>query len=541
MIDPLAHASPPEAAGPGQMPSSWSMSDVLRRAYATFATRAAILLPDRTVTFADLRTRVRRAAHALADLGTGRGDRVALWLDNCPEFLEVEQAAFLAGYVRTALSPRLHTREVLHIVGDCSPRVLVTSPDRARDLLAAGVGHSCVVVSVGQTPVPGAVDYHAAVSDAPETDVEPLGATDYDLAALLYTSGTTGRPKAAMQTQASWCAMLTGLWAELPSLDERDVVLHVGEMGHLSGSVGTACYARGAATAFLDRFSPESVLRTVEELRVSVLPVVPTMLAGLVEAAEGVRYDLSSLRAVPYGGSAVAPQLLARADDAFGEVLVQLYGLSEALVPLTALGPARHSAPAAGDRPPHLASAGRPHPMVDIRIESEDGTTAREGERGEVLVRSPTVMTGYWNDPAATAAVTGPDGWFRTGDIGYLSNGDLYLVDRKKDVIVTGGYNVYPAEVERVIRTMPGVDDVVVVGAPDARWGETVVALVAPRPGQVVGEDEVIAVCRAHLASYKKPTSVHIVETLPVNSAGKVLRREIRAQFWNDRDRRIGE
>jgi acyl-CoA synthetase (AMP-forming)/AMP-acid ligase II len=312
-------------------------------------------------------------------------------------------------------------------------------------------------------------------------------------------------------------------------------------MSHLSGSVGTACYSRGAATAMLRKFEPEAVLRAIAELGVTVLPLVPTMLSALVDAAERVTVDLSTLRAIPYGGSAIAPQLLERARTAFGDVLVQLYGLSEALVPLAALSPAAHRGDGGQRSAQRLSSAGRPTPFVDMRVLTDEGTEADPGTAGEILVRGDTVMAGYWANQAATREVMTPDGWLRTGDVGYLAeDGYLYLVDRKRDVIVSGGYNVYPAEVERVIETLPEVHEVVVVGAPDERWGETVTAVIALKAGAQLSAERIVEVCRQQLAGYKKPTSVHFVGDLPKNSTGKLLRREVRERFWEGRERSVG-
>src|SRR3954452_11032576 len=521
-----------------------SMGTILVHGYANFSMNPAVLGSGPTISFGELQARVHQVANALFDLGVRPGDRVAMWLDNCAEFLEVEQAEFLSGFVRTALSPRLHLDEVVNIVEDCTPRVVVVSDENAAALLdkLRPSGRPPTVVSVGPRHVAGAHAYQELIAaGSTEPPPTPLPTAD-DLAALLYTSGTTGRPKAAALRHRNWVAMITGLMAELPPIGEGDVVLHAGPMSHLSGSVGTACYGRGAATVMLRRFEPSVVLETVAKFGVTVLPLVPTMLASLTAEAERGAFDLSTLRAIPYGGSAVAPTLLQRAHRVFGDVLVQVYGLSEALVPLALLPPSAHrSSP--GERAPRLlTSTGRATPFVDIRIVTDEGSLAEAGQRGEIEVRSETMMTGYWRKPSATAEVMTADGWLRTGDVGYREkDGYLYIVDRKSDLIVTGGFNVYPAEVEKVIEALPQVDEVVVVGAPHERWGETVTAVLTLKPGRSLTAEQVLEACRAHLASYKKPTSIQVVDALPKNSSGKLLRREVRDRFWADRERQIGE
>ena len=518
-----------------------SMAALIARMYERYPRCTAVRGVAAPVPFADLRERVYRVAAALVGLGTVPGDRVVLWLENGPEFLEVEQAAFLCGFVRTALSPKLHVDDVLRILDDCGPRVVVTDAARADQLVARPAGRTAEVVVVDERRSPACHCYEhlleSAVPVAPA--VPPPGPAD--LAALLYTSGTTGTAKAAMLTHANWIAMVSGLMAELPPIDSSDVVLHAGPMAHLSGSIGTACYVRGAATATLRAFDAATTLQTVQDLGVTVLPLVPTMLRALTAEAETGRYDLSSLRAVPYGGSAISAGAAREAYDRFGEVLVQVYGLSEALVPVAALSPAAHRSDPGSPAPQRLGSTGRPTPFVELRLVSEEGAEVPGRERGEIQVRGGTVMAGYWRRPEQTAEILRSDGWLATGDIGYRDDeGYLYIVDRKGDAIISGGINVYPAEVERVIALLPEIDDVVVVGAPHEKWGETVTAVVVLKPGRTLTPDRVVDVCRQHLAAYKKPTAVHFVDALPKTSNGKLWRRQVRDRFWVGRDRQVG-
>jgi acyl-CoA synthetase (AMP-forming)/AMP-acid ligase II len=335
--------------------------------------------------------------------------------------------------------------------------------------------------------------------------------------------------------------MIRNLMTELPIIYDTDLVLHAAPMSHLSGSIGTAYSAKGAAQTFLARFDPRKVLETIEGAGITVVPSVPTMLNALTSICETEDFDLSTLRAIPYGGSAIAPQSLARAFDVFGEVLIQVYGLSEALVPLVALPPAAHRYEKGRPLPTRLGSAGRISPFVELRIVGEDGSPLPLGEVGEIVVRGDTVMAGYWKRPDLTAEMIDGEGWASTGDLGFLDDeGFLHIVDRKKDVIVSGGFNVYPAEVERVIAGLEGVSEVVVVGTPNERWGEAVKAIVVARPGFALDANRVIGVCREHLASYKKPVEVEFVDRLPKGSTGKILRRELRDRQWSGEERRVG-
>jgi long-chain acyl-CoA synthetase len=521
-----------------------SMAVVLESVYRRQAQKTAIVRDGRRTTYAELASRVRGLAHAFLSLGLSPGDRIVILLDNSPEFLEVEQAIFTAGFVRVALNTRLNPREVVAIANDCGARLVVTDVKRAAELgaLRAEMPGVSTMLAAGDGVVSGTAPYEEAVGAGAQAPPDVPTPGGEDVAALMYTSGTTGAPKGATLTHRNWVGMIRSLMTELPTIYDTDLVLHAAPMSHLSGSIGTAYAARGAAQTFLIRFDPRVVLETIERLGVTVVPLVPTMLTALTAARESGSFDTSNLRALPYGGSAIAPSTLARAYDAFGEVLVQVYGLSEALVPLAALPAAAHRHEKGEPLPSRLGSAGRVSPFVELRILDEGGSELPFGEVGEVVVRGDTVMAGYWGRPDLTAEVIDDEAWAKTGDLGFLDEeGLLHIVDRRKDVIVSGGFNVYPAEVERVIAGMEGVEEVAVVGTPSERWGEAVKAVVVARPESGLDAEAIIEACRRELASYKKPVEVEFVDSLPKTSTGKVLRRELRDRQWSGRDRRVGQ
>jgi long-chain acyl-CoA synthetase len=524
--------------------SSMTLAVLIEESYWRYATRPAIIHRGQRTTFAELGKRVHRLARVFLSFGLVPGDRVIIFLDNSPEFLETEQALFTSGLVRVALNTRLSSREVVQIANDCESRLVVTDATNAPELstLRTDMPSVTVVVAVGGTAGDGVVPYKVVAESGPSTRPSvPMPKSDA-VAALMYTSGTTGTPKGATITHHNWVSMIRNLMAELPTIYDTDLVLHAAPMSHLSGSIGTAYSAKGAAQTFLERFDSHGVLKMIEESRVTVVPSVPTMLNALTSAYESESFDLSSLCAIPYGGSAIAPQSLARAFDIFGEVLVQVYGLSEALVPLAALPPAAHHYEKGRPLPARLGSAGRVSPFVELRIVGEGGSALSKGEVGEITVRGDTVMAGYWKRPDLTAEMIDDEGWARTGDLGLLDEeGYLHIVDRKKDVIVSGGFNVYPAEVERVIAELEEVGEVVVVGTPSERWGEAVKAIVVVRPGFELAADRIIDECRRNLASYKKPVEVEFVDQLPKGSTGKILRRELRDRQWSRKERRVGQ
>lgn len=261
----------------------------------------------------------------------------------------------------------------------------------------------------------------------------------------------------------------------------------------------------------------------------------------MLPVAESGRHDVSSVRSIVYGGSGIAPDRLARAIRVFGEVFVQFFGLSETPMPLSALSPRDHSFDTTGTVPPRLASAGRVNPFVELRICDDERRPLGVGEVGEIVVRGDVVMAGYWKQQEQTAQMIDAAGWAATGDLGRIDeDGYLFIVDRKRDMIVTGGYNFYPTEVENAIASLPDVYEVAVVGVPNERWGEAVAAVVVVRPGSVLDADSVVAACRECLADYKKPRTVEFVDELPKTGSGKIMRRAIRARYWEGRERSVG-
>jgi long-chain acyl-CoA synthetase len=505
-----------------------TVASILERGYRQFADRPAVLCGDRSLSYGELGERAHRVAAGLQALGLEHGDRVLLLAGNLPEFFEVEHALFCGGFVRVAPSNRLHPKEIAHIAADCGAKALVVEPGWAE--AAAELAGEAHLVVLGED------SYDDLLGS--EVDPPPLPAEE-DVAALLYTSGTTGAPKGATLTHRNYVAMVRNSMTQLPPCDPGDRVLHLAPLSHFSGYVSPVFFAGGAAHVVMPRWEPAQALREIERLGVTALTVVPAIINQLLPEAEEHVADVSSLRLAVYAGSAIAPDRLGRAVRAFGPVFVQFYGLSETPMPLAALSQRDHAFE--GDPPERLASAGRACPFIELKLTGPEGEAAAPGDVGEIVVRGDVVMAGYWGKPEETAQMIDADGWAATGDLGRLDDkGYLYVVDRKKDMIVTGGYNVYPSEIENVISTLPAVAEVAVVGAPDERWGEAITAVVAPRPEMSVTDDEVVEVCRQSLADYKKPRTVDIVDEIPKTGSGKVKRRELRDRYWKGSERRIG-
>ncbi len=515
-----------------------TVTSLLARTYHTYATCPAVISADgTTVNFAELGERARRLAGGFRSLGLSASDRIIVLMKNRRECFEIDHALFAGSFIRVALSYRLHPIEILKIAHDCSARAIVVDAESAAAIIPAlnQEGLDLAVICVD-----GAADGAIAYSDLLQAEeYEPVQADPEDICWLPYTSGTTGEPKGVMVSHRALLACMRNLMVELPSIETDDVLLHVAPLTHLSGYMGLTCMSRGACQVPVATFEPAATLNAIGEFGITVLPIVPTMINALLPEAETGSYDLGSIHTVLYGGSAIAPDRLARAVKVFGNVFVQAYGLTEVAFPLTSMSKNAHRLDPNEDTPERLASAGRATPFVEVRLVTPEGADVATGELGEIWARGDIVMSGYWNRPVDTEAMLSPDGWAATGDVGRLVDGYIYIVDRKKDMIVSGGFNIFPSEVENAISAIDGVEEVAVIGVPDLKWGEAVRAVVVQRAGANLTAADIQAGCKQRIASYKKPQSVVFVERIPKTGTGKVLRRELRDEAWAGQARRV--
>jgi len=392
---------------------------------------------------------------------------------------------------------------------------------------------------MGDKPCEGYLSYEELLAGA-TADFEAPEVSDDELLGLFYTSGTTGEPKGVMLSHRNMLANIAnseGVYNYLPT----DIYLHAAPMFHLADGAAVFTHtANGATQAFIPRFEPKQVLETISRERVSLIVLVPTMINFLLHQPDIDSYDLSSLRHLTYGASPIAPDLLRRAMKVFHCSFGQGYGLTEASPLLTVLTADDHLTPgAAGER--RLASCGKPVPGVDVRVVKEDGTDAKPGEVGEIIARGPNIMLGYWKRLEDTENVL-REGWLHTGDLATVDeDGYIYLVDRKKDMIVTGGENVFSTEVEAVLYAHPAVKEAAVIPVPDPDWGEAVHACVVLRDGKQATAEELTAFCGDRLANYKVPHSIEFIQgELPKGGTGKILKKQLRERYWKDQSRRIG-
>jgi long-chain acyl-CoA synthetase len=489
----------------------------LGRALRFYPGRAALARDGRLLTFRELHTRVEGIAATLHSHGFGAGDRLALLLPNGPDYIELMYACSLLGVIAVPLNTRLSTKEIDRVLEDARPRGIV----RHSSLAVPAVQLSWQQV-IDEQPLPISAD------PAPKLFYDPEA-----ILGLIYTSGTTGQPKGVMVTHSNILADIHNFnyWMRYT---EGGIYLHAAPIFHIADFPSMfAAPAFGASQITIPKFSAQTFCETVEREHVTHTVLVPTMINLVTQFLDAGKYDLSSLQVLAYGGSPMAPELVLRTRELLPKVkLIQVYGLSETGF-LTGLQDCEHT----GDK---LTSCGRPCPGVDLLVTDTWGKQVDPGQSGELVARGANVMRGYWNSPEATTEAF-RDGFFRTGDIGYQDTaGYVYILDRLKDMIVTGGENVYSGEVEAVIYEHPAVREVAVFGVPDAQWGELVMACVALKPDTTLTADELVAFCRRSLASYKLPRRVEFLETdLPKSSSGKVLKKSLRERFWTHQQRAV--
>lgn len=496
----------------------------------------AIIFEGRTITHGEFARRSFQLARALQRLGLQAGDRLAILAQNCPEYMEVYGAGELGGWTTVTINYRLAEPEVAYILSDSKPKVIVCEAallGRLSETTRGTLKH--IVTFGGEGPD---VDYEAALAEedpaAPAIDVAPD-----TIAYLIYTSGTTGRPKGVMLSHRGqlWSAHVSAIDMGVRPTDRVAVAMPLYHIG-----AKNVCLTRSVhgCTVVLHRaFRVEPFFKSMQDHRVTETLLAPTMLNDVLESYPNARAALPSLAKVFYSAAPMPEAILRRGMKALGPIFAQVYGMTESGGPGCILHQHQHVL----DGPPEvvlrLTSAGQPMTGCDVRVRRPDGTDCAAGERGEIVIKSEGLMRGYWQNEAATRE-TVRGGFLHTGDMGEVDDaGFVYVVDRLKDMIVSGGENIYSREVENALTSHPAVLEAAVVGGPDERWGETVVAFVVRRPGETIGAEDIAAHCVKMVASYKRPREIRFVENLPKLPNGKIEKYKLREPLWAGRARAI--
>ncbi len=517
---------------------SLTCGDLIKRALALYGPQPALLFEEKRFTFAQQASRVFRLANALLANGLRKQERVAILARNCSEYVECFGAGEVAGFVTINLNSRLAQPELAAICQDCQPSALIYAAEFAKEAhaIAAAIGSIRLRIAIGGD-ASDALSFEQLIAEA-SADIPATAPTGDDIAYLMYTSGTTGGAKGVMISHGAMVEA-TRMLAHEGGMLATDKALIVMPLFHLGGKIEQMGFSlMGAPVVLKAAFDPDDILRTVEKERVTAAHFAPVMVGRLLEALDARPYDVSTLRCVHYASAPMPVPLLRRAIDRMGPIFVQVYGMTECLLG-TVLKAHQHLLDGSETERSRLASAGQPALGNEVKVVRLDGTACAPGEIGEILFRSPTVMSGYWNKSTLTAEVV-RDGWMHTQDLGFIDDSNfVYVVDRKKDMIISGGENIYSWEVEEALRAHPDVAEVAVIAVPDPVWGESVKACVQLRPGGRANEQDLIEHARTRIASYKKPRSIDFVESLPRLFNGKIDKKALRNTYWQGRDRQV--
>ena len=494
--------------------------------------RLALREEDREYSYAELDDLTAKVASALLGAGLQKGDRIAWIGKNSDLYFQLFFGAARAGIVMAPIGWRLSPAEWAYVLNDTGAKILFTGPgfEAVPQQLAGKLDHDPRIL--------GDVEARALIAATPRIAFEGSGPDDAVL--QLYTSGTTGNPKGAVLSNRNLFALRrnsSDLDMPYTKWEDDEAVLVAMPCAHIGGTgLGIMALAAGLPGVVLAEFNPDGVFDAVEHHGVTRFFIVPAALQMLLLHPRCAETDFSRLKYILYGAAPIPLELLRQCIKMFGADFIQAYGMTETTGTICMLPPEDHD-PEGNKR---MRSAGKALPGVEIRILGDDGQEVPVGEVGEVVTRSSNNMIGYWNLPEATAKTMTGDGWIHTGDAGYLDeDGYLYIHDRMKDMIISGGENVYPAEVESAIFGHPAVQEVAVIGIPDQKWGETVKAVVVPKPGMSIDEADIIAWARERIAAFKAPRSVDVIEALPRNASGKILRKDLRAPYWEGRERMV--
>lgn len=516
-----------------------TLSDVLRGHAQNRANAPALVYPQdgRSWTFGDLHRQSNQVAAALAALGIGPQDRIAVLDKNVPEYFVFLYGGAKLGAVTVAVNWRLAAPEIEYVLNHSQAKVLLVGPAFAAQLAQMNLAHLRQIVVIGDAGPPTYPTFAQWIGAHEGADDPKLSVAVGDTCLQLYTSGTTGRPKGVETTHDNLFGTF-GAGYNLYRMSAESVCLVCMPLFHIGASGwGLISHFYGARVVVLHEAAAAQIVAQIPAQQVSHALLVPAVLQQLVQLPDTEVVDFSCLQIILYGASPISEDVLVRSMRLFKCGFMQAYGMTETTGLGTLLLPEDHDP--GGPRAHLLRSCGKPPGALQVKLLGTEGVpVTADGEVGELWIRGPSVMKGYWQDPGATQAALSADGWLRTGDLGYQRDGYLFIHDRAKDMIISGGENIYPAEVENVLMQHPGIRDAAVIGVPSERWGETVKAIITALD-PALSEADILAFCGQRLARYKCPTSVDWMETIPRNPSGKILKHQLREPYWAGKTRPV--
>jgi acyl-CoA synthetase (AMP-forming)/AMP-acid ligase II len=519
-----------------------TIGDYYDRCVESYPTRNAVTCGDRSFSYREIGQKARSLTKALQQLGLKKGDRIAFLMANCPEYIFCEYAVAKTGCTRVPLAVLLSSKDHVYMMNQAECKALIyheRMASRVKDMIPhletvqqfLCVSDSPSNLMAGHLHLQALIATHSA--DPEKVDVYPE-----DLVGIYYTGGTTGKPKGVMLSHRAWVYTIYSEMLDL-GFGWEEVFLFPTPLTHAGGCLMLPVLLRKGRCVIIDHFEPKLFLETIQKEKVTATFLVPTMIYVLLDYPDLKKYDVSSLRNIIYGASAIAPERLKQALNTFGPVMTQLFGQTEAPMMISALSREEHLvADPVRERQIHT-SAGRPTFHAEVRLLDENGNEVKRGEPGEVVVRCPNVMHGYFKNPEATAE-TVKEGWLHTGDIAKQDEeGFLYIVDRKKDMIVSGGFNIFPREIEDALFDHPAVKGAAVIGVPHDKWGEEVKAIVVLHQGKSTSEQELITFVKERKGSLMSPKTVEFWESIPLTNLGKVDKKAMRAKYWAGKERMV--